>query len=92
MDNALSHLLLVLTGVAVSSTMFGTTVLLYMVMLIIWETNFFLATAFLIGFGFVDMVYVTGQTLRPPCLHLSHEAFCAYARLLNESDLQACTN
>ena len=55
---------MVLPGVAVSSTMFGTTALLYMVMLIIWETNFFLATAFLIGFGFIDMVYVTGRTFR----------------------------
>lgn len=47
-------------GVAVSSMMFGTTVLTYMVMLMIWETNFFLATAFLICFGFIDMVYTTG--------------------------------
>jgi len=47
-------------GVAVSSMMFGTTVLMYMVMLMIWETNFFLATAFLIGFGFIDMVFTTG--------------------------------
>ena len=47
-------------GVAVSSMMFGTTVLTYMVMLMIWETNFFLATAFLLGFGFVDMVFTTG--------------------------------
>ena len=40
--------------------MFGTTVLMYMVMLMIWETNFFLATAFLLAFGFVDMVFTTG--------------------------------
>ena len=50
-------------GVAVSSMMFGTTVLIYMVMLMIWETNFFLATAFLLCFGFIDMVFTTGQYL-----------------------------
>lgn len=43
--------------------MFGTTVLIYMVMLMIWETNFFLATAFLISFGFIDMVYTTGKDM-----------------------------
>ena len=41
--------------------MFGTTLLMYMVMLIIWETNIFLATAFLLFFGFIDMVYTTGE-------------------------------
>lgn len=48
-------------GVAVSSVMFGTTVLVYLVMLMIWETNFFLATAFLLFFGLIDMVYTTGE-------------------------------
>lgn len=40
--------------------MFGTTLLMFMVMLIIWETNIFLATAFLLFFGFIDMVYTSG--------------------------------
>ncbi|DBA83964.1 TPA: Potassium transporter, variant 2 [Trebouxia sp. C0004] len=53
-------------GVAVSSMMFGTTVLMYMVMLMIWETNFFLATAFLIGFGFIDMVFTTANLNKVP--------------------------
>ncbi|KAL3134375.1 hypothetical protein ABBQ38_006629 [Trebouxia sp. C0009 RCD-2024] len=53
-------------GVAVSSMMFGTTVLIYMVMLMIWETNFFLATAFLISFGFIDMVYTTANLNKVP--------------------------
>lgn len=48
-------------GVAVSSMMFGTTVLMFLVMLIIWETNVFLATAFLLFFGFIDMVYTSGK-------------------------------
>jgi len=60
-------------GVAVSSMMFGTTVLTYMVMLMIWETNFFLATAFLIGFGFIDMVFTTG---------LHHHSFPCCSALL----------
>lgn len=50
-------------GVAVSSMMFGTTLLMFMVMLIIWETNVFLATAFLLFFGFIDMVYTSGLPL-----------------------------
>ena len=54
-------------GVAVSSMMFGTTVLIYMVMLMIWETNFFLATAFLISFGFIDMVFTTGKDVIVQC-------------------------
>ena len=49
------------SGVAVSSVLFGTTLLMYLVMLMIWETNFFLATAFLLFFGFIDMVYTTGE-------------------------------
>ncbi|DBA74693.1 TPA: hypothetical protein ACH3X2_009358 [Trebouxia sp. C0005] len=53
-------------GVAVSSMMFGTTVLMYMVMLMIWETNFFLATAFLLGFGFIDMVFTTANLNKVP--------------------------
>ena len=52
-------------GVAVSSMMLGTTVLMYFVMLMIWETNIFLATAFLYFFGFIDMVYTTGETNLP---------------------------
>ena len=43
--------------------MFGTTLLMFMVMLIIWETNIFLATAFLLFFGFIDMVYTSGTLL-----------------------------
>lgn len=43
--------------------MFGTTLLMFMVMLIIWETNVFLATAFLLFFGFIDMVYTSGLPL-----------------------------
>lgn len=50
------------SGVAVSSVLFGTTLLMYLVMLMIWETNFFLATAFLLFFGFIDMVYTTGES------------------------------
>ena len=57
------HHMSTVVGVAVSSMMFGTTVLIYMVMLMIWETNFFLATAFLLCFGFIDMVFTTGQYL-----------------------------
>ncbi|KAL0023251.1 hypothetical protein WJX79_010795 [Trebouxia sp. C0005] len=53
-------------GVAVSSMMFGTTVLIYVVMLMIWETNFFLATAFLISFGFIDMVFTTANLNKVP--------------------------
>jgi len=59
-DNIEVCVCVLVAGVAVSSMMFGTTVLMYMVMLMIWETNFFLATAFLIGFGFIDMVFTTG--------------------------------
>ena len=55
-------------GVAVSSVLFGTTVLVYLVMLMIWETNFFLATAFLLFFGFIELVYTTGET-RASLLH-----------------------
>ena len=47
--------------------LFGTTLLIYLVMLMIWETNFFLATAFFIGFGFIDMVFTTGPP--SPTLH-----------------------
>ena len=46
--------------------MFGTTVLMYLVMLMIWETNIFLATGFLLFFGFIDMVYTTGEIKLPP--------------------------
>ena len=45
--------------------MFGTTLLMYLVMLVIWETNLFLATAFLLFFGFIDMVYTTGEVPQP---------------------------
>ncbi|KAL3134369.1 hypothetical protein ABBQ38_006624 [Trebouxia sp. C0009 RCD-2024] len=53
-------------GVAVSSMLFGTTLLIYLVMLMIWETNFFLATAFFIGFGFIDMVFTTANLNKVP--------------------------
>ncbi|KAL3139069.1 Potassium transporter [Trebouxia sp. C0010 RCD-2024] len=53
-------------GVAVSSVLFGTTVLVYLVMLMIWETNFFLATAFLLFFGFIDLVYTTANLNKVP--------------------------
>ena len=49
--------------------LFGTTVLVYLVKLMIWETNFFLATAFLLVFGFIDLVYTTGE-LNSPAVHL----------------------
>ncbi|KAL3134412.1 hypothetical protein ABBQ38_006474 [Trebouxia sp. C0009 RCD-2024] len=35
-------------------------------MLMIWETNFFLATAFFIGFGFIDMVFTTANLNKVP--------------------------
>lgn len=63
-------------GVAVSSMMFGTTVLIYLVMLMIWETNFFLATAFLLFFGFIDLVYTSG--VRSMTL-LHHRQNCSHA-------------
>ncbi|KAL3160267.1 hypothetical protein ABBQ38_009749 [Trebouxia sp. C0009 RCD-2024] len=53
-------------GVAVSSMLFGTKLLIYLVMLLIWETNFFLATAFFIGFGFIDMVFTTANLNKVP--------------------------
>lgn len=60
--------------------MFGTTVLMYMVMLMIWETNFFLATAFLIGFGFIDMVFTTGKDAIVQCSHCSVRCILTHCR------------
>ncbi|KAL3152408.1 hypothetical protein ABBQ32_001459 [Trebouxia sp. C0010 RCD-2024] len=68
-------------GVAVSSVLFGTTVLVYLVMLMIWETNFFLATAFVLFFGFIDMVYTTANLNKVPrggwfALAIAGAVFC----------------
>lgn len=70
---SVTKLLMLCIGVAVSSMMFGTTLLMFMVMLIIWETNIFLATAFLLFFGFIDMVYTSGT--RCLCLDCGMETW-----------------
>ncbi|KAK9808702.1 hypothetical protein WJX72_002233 [[Myrmecia] bisecta] len=53
-------------GVAVSSMMVGTTFLITLVALTVWQINIFLAVAFLLGFGFIDMVFLTTNLYKVP--------------------------
>ena len=44
-----------------SSVMLGTTLLVFLVMLVVWETRLILALAYLLIFSCIDMVYLSGM-------------------------------
>lgn len=56
--------------------MFGTTCLLVLVMLLVWNLNVFLVAIFFLFFGFVDMVYFSSNLNKVSQPHdAEHEQF-----------------